>query len=176
VSEPRIRVRLAIQTLEWIEDGHVVRRFPVSTAAKGAGERDGSEQTPRGLHRVSEKIGAGAPPGTVFVGREPTGEVCTPERFGGEPERDWITTRILWLDGQEPGRNRGGDRDTRSRHVYIHGTPDEASLGRPASHGCIRMRDADVVWLFDRTQVGSLVEILDSGEREETEREEGATT
>ncbi len=169
MSEPRIRVHLARQTLEWVEDGRVVRRFPVSTAAKGAGERDGSEQTPRGLHRVAEKVGSGAEPGAVFVGREPTGEICTPEHFAREPERDWITTRILWLDGQEPGRNRGGDRDSRSRYVYIHGTPDEANLGKPASHGCIRMRDADVVWLFERAVVGTPVEILE-------DREEGETT
>jgi len=172
VSEPDIRVHLADQTLEWIEDGRVVRRFPVSTAAKGPGERDGSEQTPRGRHRVSEKIGSGAVPGAVFVGREPTGEVCTAERFAREPERDWITTRILWLDGLEPGRNRGGDRDSRSRYVYIHGTPDEAGLGTPASHGCIRMRDADVVWLFERAKVGSIVEIIAPAEIDE----EGETT
>jgi len=163
MSDRRIRVDLASQSLEWIEEGRVVRRFPVSTAARGAGEREGSEQTPRGHHAIAEKIGAGAPPGAVFVGREATGEVCTPERFRAEPERDWITTRILWLDGREPGRNRDGDRDSRRRFIYIHGSPDEASLGRPASHGCIRMRDADVAWLFERVSVGTPVEIEEGG-------------
>jgi lipoprotein-anchoring transpeptidase ErfK/SrfK len=176
VSECRLRVDLAAQTLELIEAGRVVRRFGVSTAANGAGEREGSEQTPRGRHAVAEKIGEGAPSGTVFVGREPTGEVCTPERFRADPGRDWITTRILWLDGQEDGRNRGGDRDSRARYVYIHGTPDEASLGRPASHGCIRMRDADVAWLFDRVEVGTLVEITEEGAERLPANGQGETT
>ena len=161
-----MRVDLDAQALELIEAGRVVRRFPVSTSAKGAGEREGSEQTPRGRHAIREKIGAGAAPGTVFAGRVPTGEICTPERFDAEPERDWITTRILWLDGLEPGRNRGGDRDSHARYVYIHGTPDEARLGTPASHGCIRMRDADVAWLFEHVEKGTIVEI--EGEEEAT--------
>lgn len=163
MSDRRLRVDLGAQTLALIEDGRVVRSFPVSTAAKGAGEREGSEQTPRGRHAVREKIGAGAPPGTVFAGRRATGEICTPGRFEAEPERDWITTRILWLDGLEEGRNRGGDRDSHARTIYIHGTPDESRLGRPASHGCIRMRDSDVAWLFDRVEVGTLVEIEEEG-------------
>jgi lipoprotein-anchoring transpeptidase ErfK/SrfK len=166
MPERRLRVHLASQTLELIEDGEVVRRFPVSTASKGAGERAGSEQTPRGRHVVREKIGAGAQAGAVFVGRRPTGEVCTPERFAAEPDRDWITTRILWLDGDEPGRNRGGDRDSGARFVYIHGTPDEERIGRPASHGCIRMRDADVALLFDRIEVGTPVEIVEGSEED----------
>jgi hypothetical protein len=156
-----IRVRLAEQVLELLEDGEVRDTWPVSTAARGAGERDGSERTPRGRHRICERIGAGAPEGAVFVGREPTGERCTPERFAAEPERDWILTRILWLEGLEPGRNRGGDVDTRSRFIYIHGSPDEARIGRPASHGCIRMRNADVGELFERVEVGTPVEIVD---------------
>jgi lipoprotein-anchoring transpeptidase ErfK/SrfK len=156
-------VDLDAQTLELIEDGRVVRSFRVSTSAKGPGEVEGSEQTPRGRHAVREKIGAGAMPGAVFVSREPTGEVCTPERFRSEPERDWITTRILWLGGLEPGLNRGGDRDSHSRYVYIHGTPDVSKLGSPASHGCIRMRDTDVAWLFDRVEVGTIVEIEEGG-------------
>ena len=156
-----IRVRLAQQLLELIEDGRVLASWPVSTAARGGGEREGSEKTPRGRHEVSEKIGADAPEGAVFVGREPTGERCTPERFAAEPGRDWILTRILWLDGLEEGRNRGGDVDSRRRFIYIHGTPDEERIGAPASHGCIRMRNADVVALFDRVDVGTVVEIED---------------
>lgn len=106
-------------------------------------------------------IGAGAPRGAVFVGRETTGEVCTPERFAAEPGRDWILTRILWLEGLEEGRNRGGDVDSRRRFIYIHGTPDEARLGEPASHGCIRMRNEDVAALFERVDVGTPVEIVE---------------
>ena len=135
--------------------------WPVSTAARGAGERDGSEQTPRGRHAVRQKIGAGAPERAVFVGREPTGEVCTADRFADEPERDWILSRILWLDGLEEGRNRGGDVDSRARFIYIHGTPDEARIGEPASHGCIRMRNRDVIALFDRVEEGIEVEIVE---------------
>jgi lipoprotein-anchoring transpeptidase ErfK/SrfK len=161
MADRRIRVHLASQTLELLEDGEVVRRFPVSTASKGAGERAGSEQTPRGRHVVREKIGTGARQGSVFVGRRETGEICTPARFAAEPERDWITTRILWLDGAEPGRNRGGEQDSAARFVYIHGTPDEERIGQPASHGCIRMRDADVALLFDRVEVGTPVEIVE---------------
>lgn len=162
VAKRRIRVDLRAQQLELLEGERRLRAWPVSTAAKGAGERDGSEQTPRGLHEVRAKIGAGAPPGAVFVSRRPTGEVCTPERVRTEPGRDWILTRILWLRGLEVGRNRLGRVDSMRRHIYIHGTPDEASLGKPASHGCIRMRNADVIELFDRVEPGTEVEIVES--------------
>ena len=158
---PTIRVRLASQTLELVEDGEVRESWPVSTALRGAGEQEGSEGTPRGRHTVCEKIGAGAEVGAVFVGRQATGECCTPERFREEPERDWILTRILWLDGLDEGRNRGGDVDSRRRFIYIHGTPDETRIGVPASHGCVRMRNDDVVTLFDRVEVGTRVEIVE---------------
>ncbi len=156
-----IRIDLGDQRLDLLEDDAVVASWPVSTAALGAGEREGSEQTPRGRHEIRAKIGAGAPERAVFVGRRPTGELCSPERFQAEPDRDWILTRILWLRGLETGRNRGGDVDTMRRYVYIHGTPDEASIGRPGSHGCIRMRNADVVALFERVEPGTPVEIVD---------------
>jgi hypothetical protein len=159
--ERRIRVDLGAQRLELLEGGRCLRAWPVSTAAKGAGEEEGSERTPRGLHEVRAKIGAGAPAGAVFVGRRPTGEVCTPVRWRAEPERDWILTRILWLRGLEIGRNRLGRVDSMRRHVYIHGTPDEAALGTPASHGCIRMRSADVIELFDLVAPGTRVEIVE---------------
>ena len=113
------------------------------------------------LAEIAARIGAGAAPGSVFESREPTGEICTPERFQKEPERDWILTRILWLRGLEPGRNQGGDVDSERRFIYIHGTPDEARIGAPHSHGCIRMRNADVVELFDRVAVGTPVEIVE---------------
>jgi len=159
--EPRIRVCLAEQVLELIEGDSVRERWPISTAARGAGEQEGSEQTPRGRHRVCQKIGEGAPEGAVFVGREPTGEQCTPARFAAEPERDWILTRILWLEGLEQGRNRGGEVDTKRRFIYIHGSPDEDRIGAAASHGCIRMRNADVAALFERVDIGTPVEIVD---------------
>jgi L,D-transpeptidase YbiS len=161
VAQRRIRIDLEGQRLELREGERVLAAWPVSTSVRGAGERQGSEQTPRGRHRIHAMIGAGEPEGTVFVGRRPTGEICTPEAVRAEPGRDWILTRILWLEGLEPGRNRGGGVDTRERYVYIHGTPDEASLGTRASHGCIRMRSADLLDLFDRIEPGLPVDIVE---------------
>jgi lipoprotein-anchoring transpeptidase ErfK/SrfK len=161
VAERRIRVDLSAQRLELLEGARVRASYPVSTAARGAGEQEGSEQTPRGLHEIRAKIGAGAASGAVFVGRRPTGELCTPELLRAQPERDWILTRILWLRGLERGRNRLGRVDSMRRCIYIHGTPHEASLGTPASHGCIRMRNADVIELFERVQPGTRVEIVE---------------
>ena len=157
--EQRIRIDFGSQTLELLEGPRVLARFAVSTAALGAGEQEGSEQTPRGLHEVRAKIGAGAPEGAVFAGRRPTGEVCDAELMRAEPGRDWILTRILWLRGLEPGRNRSGRVDSMRRYIYIHGTPEEATIGTPASHGCIRMRNADIIDLFDRVAIGTPVEI-----------------
>ncbi len=152
---------LGEQRLELLEDDRVLAQYPVSTSARGSGERDGSEQTPRGLHEVAQKIGAGQPPGAVFVSREPTGEICTPDLVTAQPGRDWILSRILWLRGLEDGRNRGGSVDTEGRYVYIHGTPDEQSLGQPASHGCIRMRNSDVIALFESVDVGTPVDVIE---------------
>ena len=133
--------------------------FAVSTAARGAGCTNGSYCTPTGLHRIRLKIGAGHAPGTVFVGRRPTGEVLTPGLRERHPGRDWILTRILWLEGVQPGINRGGDVDTLRRFVYIHGTADEARIGQPASHGCVRMRNDDIVRLFDAVACGTRVDL-----------------
>ena len=152
---------LGAQRLDLLEGARVLRSWPVSTARNGPGELSGSEQTPRGLHEIRAKIGAGAPEGAVFVGRRPTGEVCTPERARAEPSRDWMLSRLLWLRGLEPGRNRRGNVDSMRRYIYIHGTPDEAALGTPASHGCIRMRNADVIALFDLVEPGTEVEIVE---------------
>jgi hypothetical protein len=154
-------VDLRAQRLELLEGERPVRAWPVSTAAKGAGEEEGSEQTPRGRHEIRAMIGAGAPPGAVFVGRRPTGEVFTPELRRAEPGRDWILTRILWLRGLEVGRNRLGRVDSMRRAIYIHGTPDEAALGTAVSHGCIRMSNAGVIELFDLVERGTEVEIVE---------------
>jgi len=159
MPERSIRISLASQRLDLLEDGALLRTFPVSTARNGASERDGSEGTPRGAHEVHQKIGGEMPLGTVFVGRAPTGERCTPDAFAAEPGRDWILTRILWLGGLEPGRNRGADVDTLARYIYIHGCPDELPVGAPGSHGCVRMRNADVVELFDLVETGTRVVI-----------------
>ena len=158
----RIRISLPDQTLDLFDDkGKLVRSYSVSTSKNGAGERCDSDCTPRGKHMIRAKIGAGQPLNAVFVGRRPTGEVYTSELGGRYPERDWILTRILWLSGCEPGVNRLRQVDTMRRLVYIHGTSDEQRIGEPVSHGCIRMRNRDVVELFDQVAPGTPVDILE---------------
>ena len=157
----KIRVNIETQMLDLLDDeNQVIKRYAVSTAANGAGERNGSYCTPRGRHIIRAKIGAGQPENTVFVRRRPTGEIYTPELGGEFPGRDWILTRILWLSGGEPGFNRLGDVDTMRRYIYIHGSPDGVEMGVPGSHGCVRMRNADMIDLFDRVEAGTLVEIV----------------
>ena len=146
---PRIEISIPEQSLALFENGREIRRYAVSTSRNGPGERQGSFCTPRGEHIVRAKIGAAQALNAVFVRRRPTGEIWTPEMAGRFPGRDWILTRILWLSGREPGRNRMGEVDTMRRYIYIHGSPDAVDMGRPGSIGCIRMRNADVVELFD---------------------------
>lgn len=161
VDEIRFFLDISInaQTLTIIENGTVLQTYPVSTAKNGAGERKGSECTPRGWHAVRAKIGAGQPLNSVFIGRRPTGETYCVELGRQYPRRDWILTRILWLGGLEPGKNRYGHVDTAWRYIYIHGCPDELMQGKPESHGCIRMRNFDVMELFDRVAAGMKVYI-----------------
>lgn len=155
-----IRIDLPRQMLELDDDrGNLLRRYEVSTAKNGAGETSGSFRTPRGRHIVRAKVGAGQPANTVFVRRRPTGELWTPELASQFPGRDWILTRILWLSGKEPGRNRLGDVDTMRRYIYLHGAPDTAPMGEPGSIGCVRMRNADIIELFDLVPVYTSVDI-----------------
>jgi lipoprotein-anchoring transpeptidase ErfK/SrfK len=157
---PRIEISLPEQSLRLLaDDGKELRRYPVSTSRNGAGEREGSFCTPRGEHIVRAKIGAGQPMSTVFVRRRPTGEIWTPELNERFPGRDWILTRILWLSGCEPGKNRLGEVDTMRRYIYIHGSPDSVPMGKLGSIGCIRMRNHDIVELFDRVAAGTEVRI-----------------
>lgn len=157
----KITIHIPTQTLELFDDsGKSLRRYAVSTGANGAGEESGSFCTPRGKHVIRAKIGAGQPENTVFVKRRPTGEIYTPQLGAAQPGRDWILTRILWLSGKEPGYNRLGSCDTMRRYIYIHGTPDRTPLGKPGSRGCVRMRNADLLELFDMVQTGVEVEIL----------------
>jgi hypothetical protein len=156
-----LRIDLKQQTLSLYEGQRVVRTYAVSTALNGPGERFSSGCTPRGLHRIRLKIGAGCPLGCVFVGRRATGEVYSPALAAAQPGRDWILTRILWLTGLEPGRNRGGTVDTLRRFIYIHGCPDSEPMGVPRSHGCIRMRNRDLLELFERVDNATLVEIAE---------------
>ncbi len=158
-STRQILIDLPTQTLVLLEGDQVRRRYRVSTARNGPGERQDSGCTPRGLHRIRIRIGAGCPEETVFVWRRPTGELYDMGLAEQYPELDWILTRILWLTGLESGRNRGGCVDTLRRYIYIHGCPDTEPMGMPCSHGCIRMRNRDLIELFDLVPAGTLVAI-----------------
>ena len=158
-AETYININLSQQRLLLHADNRIVMDVAVSTAANGAGEILASECTPRGLHYIRARIGADCPLNTVFRGRRPTGEIYSPTLAQQYPGRDWILTRILWLCGQEPGKNRLGNVDTMRRYIYIHGTPDDTVLGQPGSHGCIRMGNEDVIRLFDLVDVGTRVVI-----------------
>lgn len=155
----RILVDLSRQILHVRRPGQPDISFPVSTATKGAGEQVDSFQTPRGSHYIRARIGDGLPAGSVIVGRRPTGEIYSDALAREYPGRDWILSRILWLCGREPGRNRLGRVDTMRRYIYIHGTPDSEPMGAPASHGCIRMRNQDVIALFAMVSPGTPVDI-----------------
>jgi lipoprotein-anchoring transpeptidase ErfK/SrfK len=156
---PRIEISIPGQSLALFEEGRELARYSVSTSRYGAGERKGSFCTPRGEHVVRAKIGAGQPLNTVFVRRRPTGEIWTPELGERFPGRDWILTRILWLSGCELGRNRLGEVDTMRRYIYIHGSPDTVRMGAPGSIGCIRMRNRDIVEIFEQVQPHTAVRI-----------------
>ncbi len=158
----RIEISISAQMLTLFDDfGGVKARYRVSTAVNGVGCEKDSGCTPLGGHIVRAKIGAGAPLNTVFVGRRPTGEILSPELAAQFPQRDWILTRILWLSGTEPGKNRLGNVDSMQRYIYIHGTPDTEPMGQPCSHGCVRMRNQDVMELFDLVDVGTPVVIVE---------------
>jgi len=155
-----IRIKLDSQVLDLFDNqGICLQRYPISSARNGSGQQQGSLCTPLGRHVVRAKIGAGQPENTVYVGRRPTGERYDPALGARFPDRDWILTRILWLSGCEPGYNRLGKVDTMRRYIYIHGTPDSVPMGTPGSIGCIRMRNRDVIDLFDRIPAGTPVEI-----------------
>ena len=145
----RLDVEIDTQKMFVYDDDKLIKSYLISTAKNGPGELHGSEKTPHGLHIIRAKIGAGAKANTVFVGRRKTGEIYTPEMKYQFPNRDWILTRILWLSGMEKGKNRLREVDTMRRYIYIHGTPDEVEMGKPGSKGCIRMRNKDIIELYD---------------------------
>ena len=135
-----------------VEDYKFIKQLPCSTSRFGIGQTEGSNCTPLGLHRVAEKIGDGETAGTVFKSRKVIGHTSQPEFADAK-----ITTRILWLEGLEPGFNRGGNVDSHARYIYIHGTADQASIGKPSSCGCIHLADADLISLFDLLPGATLV-------------------
>lgn len=149
-----IHISIPRQRLTGFANGEAVCGFDVSTAANGVGEREGSGCTPRGLHRVRARIGDGLPARSVFVARRPTGEIWSSELAQRYPQRDWILTRILWLCGEQPGVNRGGQCDSQRRFIYLHGTGDDQPMGLPLSHGCVRLRSDDMLALFEMTPAG----------------------
>ena len=132
-----------------------VKKFRCSTSRFGISQAAGSNGTPLGLHRIVEKIGGGWPVGSVFKGRQPIGYT-----WQGMPDAK-ITTRILWLEGLEPGFNRGGNVDSHARYIYIHGTGDQTTIGKPTSCGCIHIADADLIPHFDKLPSGTLVWIAE---------------
>jgi hypothetical protein len=152
LSHFALMVNIAEQTVSLFEQNQFAEKFPCSTSRFGIGQAEGSNCTPLGLHRIAGKIGAGAPAGTVFKSRRAVGHVSQPEFADAK-----ITTRILWLEGLEPGFNRGGNLDSHARYIYIHGTADQTSVGKPTSSGCIHLADADLIPLFDLLPVGTLV-------------------
>lgn len=156
-SNKLIEISAADQRLVFKQGNDVLLSCLVSTAKNGLGEQQGSEMTPRGRHQICQKFGEGMPANTVFVARQQTGEVYTPALAQQYPQRDWILTRILWLDGLEPGKNKGGVVDSRQRLIYIHGTPDSEPMGVPLSHGCIRMRHQTLIELFDLVAIGDQI-------------------
>ena len=159
VDGPLLLVDPSSQTLELLSaDSSESLQYPISTARNGLGNQMDSLRTPVGVHQIVEKIGSGEPPGMIFRGRQPVGEIATDMDNRGE---DQITSRILWLSGLEPGFNQGGSQDTHERYIYIHGTSDEQRIGEPVSAGCVRMRNNDVIDLFERVETGTVVLILD---------------
>lgn len=157
MPERLVRISIAEQRLLLVEGDEVLMDVAISTGENGAGEASGSGCTPRGWHQVRARIGRGCPINTVFVGRRPTGEVYSAALRREAPQRDWILSRILWLSGLEPGRNRLGSVDTMRRFIYLHGCPDEEPMGIPQSHGCVRMRNEDIMRLFDLVPAGTRV-------------------
>lgn len=156
-----IEISLASQTLRLLSKEGVLKEYPVSTAKNGAGELMDSECTPRGKHMVAEKIGADCEANTVFVGREASGELYEPSLRDKFPQRDWILTRIIRLRGAEPGINHGGNVDSYDRYIYFHGAPDDVDITTPGSHGCIRLRNRDIIELFDIVEEGTTVTITE---------------
>lgn len=150
------------QELSLFDDDVLITCYPIATAKNGTGQIEGSECTPLGLHSISEKIGDKAEVNSVFVGRKFTEEIYTEEMAKLQPGRDWILTRILWLQGEEEGFNKGGECDTKSRYIYIHGCPDSHQMQIPSSHGCIKMRNTDMIELYNSVSVGNKVVIRNS--------------
>jgi lipoprotein-anchoring transpeptidase ErfK/SrfK len=161
-DENYIDIDIDKQQLQLVRGENIIASYAISTAKNGVGQLNGSECTPLGWHKIRAKIGNAAKENTVFVGRRDTGELFSEALRQQHPQRDWILTRILWLSGLEKGKNRGGEVDTMRRYIYIHGCPDSDSFAKPSSHGCVKMRNKDVIELFDKVEAGIRVLIHQS--------------
>lgn len=159
-AEEILVVSLEEQCMYVLKGDSVHKEYHISGAALGAGNNSGSNQTPLGLHRIKERYGEEVPLGGILKSRQFTGEVATIYTDSVDVEEDYVTTRIMWLEGMEPGVNKGGNVDSYNRYIYIHGTPEEGLIGQPASHGCIRMYNKEVIELFEASTVGDLILIL----------------
>ena len=159
-EQKAIFVKISEQRLYLLQNRHILASYSVSTSRHGTGNRAGSHKTPLGVHRIAEKIGDGCQAGEIIKARKPTGRLAAVVSEPRSAGQDMITTRILWLEGLEPGINRGMGVDSYERYIYIHGTPEEGLIGQPASIGCIRMQNADVIELFNAVDEGTLVQIL----------------
>lgn len=158
-SQQLIIVRSDNQSLSCFEQDKLVYSYSISTGKNGLGEQEGSECTPRGWHQIHQVIGQDHQENSVFVGRQWTGEIYSEELGRVFPNRDWILTRIVQLDGLQPGLNKGGSVDSLSRYIYIHGTPDTTELGKPGSRGCIRMRNSDIIQLCNWIESSAKIHI-----------------
>lgn len=165
-TDTQLVINIAKQTLTAYQQQTELAQYKVSTAKNGIGSQQNSGCTPLGNHIIAKKIGKDEPMNAVFVGRVSTGEVYSAELGALHPERDWILSRILWLSGLEEGVNKGsnsqGGCDTYQRYIYIHGTPDTEPMGIPLSHGCVRMRNEDIIELFEKVEEGIAVTIVAS--------------
>ena len=161
-GERLLAVSIGTATLQFFRKGELVRSYGISTSKRPPSNIKDSLGTPRGLHEIAERIGAGQPPGVVFKSRVPTGRHYAEISAAGPGVDDnLITSRILWLRGLEPGVNRGGNVDTYERYVYIHGTNHETRIGEPLSSGCVLMRNLDIIELYEDVRAGDLVWIAD---------------
>jgi len=161
-QSPLIIISINDQRLYLLTNNEIIKSYIISTATAGTGSRSGSNKTPLGVHRVSQKFGKNAEIGTIFKARVNTHRVAQILTKAGEKSNaDNVTSRILWLSGMEQGFNKGGNVDSHSRYIYIHGTDEEGRLGQPASHGCIRMKNQSVIDLFEQVPLGTIVDIIE---------------
>lgn len=158
--EKYMYVSVKHQRLYLIVNDSTVRKYPVSTAKNGIGSKLNSYKTPPGLHTIKRKIGANVPFGGIMISRIYEGKIAKILTEKKDAKKDYVTSRIMWLQGEESGINRGRNVDSYNRYIYIHGTPEEGYIGEPASHGCIRMKNKDVIELYDFVDEGTPILIL----------------